>query len=289
LRKVHADTLTEEATLDTGATCNQIAYSQAGLVVVLNSAQVLWVVDPDSLKVVHEIPVPGVRLVAGCPATPFGYAVGAAADETRLVGFGDNFELSLIDFAQGVVLQRSKSEVVRRAKAPDGSRVFDGAISAHMSPDGKYLYLGHDKIQRFRIDGHRLAYEEATGRLANGHTTHFALSSDGKWTAMPTGGGNGQGYGIAVFDALHLAEQKLVLDIGAYPCAIGFDTKTGNIYAPNYGEMNVFSPRGGKLYTLRLRERDVRRIIVAPQGERFLAWSEKKITCYRALKDKPPD
>ncbi len=287
LRKVNADTLTEAAILDTGVACDEVSYSQAGVLLALNGAQTIWGVDPDSLRVLREIPIPGLRLVAGCTANPFAYALGSIA-AIRL-GSPGSFELSQIDLTKGIVLQRMNSQTGQQAAPTGQSWRLEGALSLHVSPDGKYVYLGGHRIERLRIDGETLVHEEATDRLQNGHTTHFVLSGDGKWTAMPTGGGNGKGYGIAVFDALQLGTPKLILENGAYPCAIGFDTNTGNIYSPNSDQMNIFGPRGEKLQAIKLRDWDVRRVIVDPQGRRFAAWSRTKITCYRWRDGKQSD
>jgi hypothetical protein len=150
-------------------------------------------------------------------------------------------------------------------------------LSMHMTNDGKHLFTGDLAIRRFRVEGNDLIYEQSSARLANGHTTHFALSSDGKWTAMPTGGGQGSGYNIFVFDPSDLLRPRFSLVNGAYPCAIGFDPKTGHIYSANRNLLNVFDAQGHCLTEFNLGMQDVHRITVHPQGERFVVWSSTKI------------
>jgi hypothetical protein len=293
LRKVSFDDYREDAVLSLGAKCNQIALSKAGLVVPLSGANTVWVVNADTLAVEREISVPEVQLVAASPATVVGIAYGRAAGD-RIVSGG---EYTIIDLSNGTFLHRLRRRYATREGfmelgGPRSQAIFeDSLLAMQMSPDGKYLYTGGRKIQRFRVDGEDLIYEEASRDLQNGHTTHFALSIDGKWTAMPTGGGNGDGsYGIAVFSAHELATPRLKIENGAYPCAIGFDPKTGNIYSPNHDSMQVFSPRGGRLHSFKLPGRggweDICRILVHPAGERFLTWDKGHVTIFDARKAK---
>jgi hypothetical protein len=217
LHKVNADTLLEEVTLDMGADCNEMAYSQAGLVLVLNNAQVLWVVEPDTLRVIREMPFSGIRLAAGCPATPLGFVAGSGSTGSRSA----TFELAAVDFARGLVLQRTNVHTgiwqASGRSGTAGTQNMENILSMKMSPSGDFLYLSCESIKRLQIGDDKLRYVESTQHLSNGHMRHLALSSDGKWTATPAEAGSGTSYGIAVFDALYLKEQKLVLDNGPYP------------------------------------------------------------------------
>jgi S1-C subfamily serine protease/antitoxin (DNA-binding transcriptional repressor) of toxin-antitoxin stability system len=284
LHKIATEDLREIAALDTQAECNALSLSKAGLLVAVHSGNVVWVVDPQSLKVVREITVEGLQLVAGSPGTPIGFASGRAArTETNPGGAA---ELDMINFEKGTFLHRIKSGY-SVGTAPDGRPVVDiSPLAMQMTPEGKYLYLGGQRITRYRLQDENLIYEDTSNNLANGHTTHFVVSADRNFAAMPTGAGNGMGYGIAVLDGMDLTRQKLVLNNGAYPCAIGFDPKTGNIYSPNHNTMNIFSPRGGKLEAISHGQWDIHRLIVDPQGGRFLVWGDKSIVLYCPAKNR---
>jgi hypothetical protein len=107
------------------------------------------------------------------------------------------------------------------------------------------LFLGQNSIRRFSIRKTDLILEDSTSGLVSGHATHCVVSPDGKLAALPS---VGQGsYEIWVFNAMKLNEKITSVPNGAYPSAIGFDTITGNIYSPNHGNMQIFSPGGEKL------------------------------------------
>jgi hypothetical protein len=145
--------------------------------------------------------------------------------------------------------------------------------------------MGSQRISRYRLENENLIYEDTSENLGHGNTTHFVVSADRNFAAMPTGGGNGIGYGITVLDGMNLTQQRLVLNNGAYPCAIGFDPKTGNIYSPNHEKMNIFGPRGGKLEEISHGQWGICRLIVDPQGGRFLVWGDKSIVLYSPARD----
>jgi len=287
LHKIAGD-LTEDVSLDTGAACDDLSFSKAGLLVALNSAQAVWVVDPASLEVLREIPVQGLRHVAGSPGTAIGFADGTASEDAEPSPRGAA-QLSMIDFSKGACLHRIENRFgesgTNGSLVFDARGIFEGLLAMQMTREGKYLYLGGQEIKRFRLQGEDLFFEEASRSLRRGFTTHFVISGDGKFAAMPSGAGNAASYDIVVLDATRLDQQLLALENGAYPCAIGFDAKTGNIYSPNHEEMNIFSPRGGKLAQIVLKDNDVRRIAVHPGGERFLAWGQKRITYCRFVDD----
>lgn len=285
LRKIRTRDLTEVAALPLGAECEDLAYSPAGLIVPLTKANRLWVVDANSLQVRREVPLDGVRLVAASPAGSLGFALAMVANPDLPAAFG-GCRLAMLDFATGRRLHELSNQYRGRGGAQpltiDNQVVLEaGCHNMEMTQDGKYLFLGARSITRFRIDGRDLIYEEKGPSLENGHTTHFVLSGDGTKTALPTGGGNGGGsYTIAVYDGKKLSRQLLVLPNGPYPCALGFDPQSGQMYAPNSDCLQVFAPQGGKLSESPLQDRDVRRILVHPQGGRFVAWSGTKVTWY---------
>ena len=82
-------------------------------------------------------------------------------------------------------------------------------MGVRMSHDGQRLFTASRAIHRFRLEGEDLVYEQSSKDLVSGHTTHFALSVDSKWVAIPTGGGNSSGYNIFVFDASDFQQYKL--------------------------------------------------------------------------------
>jgi len=285
LRKIRTRDLTEVAALPLDAPCEDMAFSQAGLIVPLRNARRVWVVDAESLRVRREVPLDGVSLVAASPANSIGFALALVANPDMVTVVASS-RLAMIDFATGRRLHelcnqyRSQSGI--QFLAVDNQPVLDAPLrNLELTQDGKHLFMASRSITRFRVDGQDLIFEERGPVLENGHTTHFVLSGDGTKTALPTGGGNGDGnFVIAIYDAKKLDRQLLSLSNGANPSALGFDPQSGQMYSPNNQHMQVFGTRGEKLSEAPLKDRDVRRIIVHPQGGRFVAWGATKVTWY---------
>lgn len=283
LRKIRAADFFEEKSLDIGGTCNDISFSKEGILLAVRSVSAMWIVDGDSLNVVREVPVHGLRLVAGSPATSLGFALGTASKGSDA---GREPELSLIDLAKGQVLHRLRRSYGNYLFAVGNTTLFDSPFLIHhmrMCNDGTHLYTGDRKITRFRLEGQDLVMEGSSGELQSGHTTHFVVSDDEKLAAMPTGGGNGGRHAIAVIDPKDFST-KFALANGPFPMAIGFDMKTGDIYSPNSDAMNIFDRRGNRLQQIKWEAQglnDVHRIIVHPQGGYFIVWAEKSIFVYR--------
>jgi hypothetical protein len=284
LHRLDADHLVRTASLDIQARCKHIAFSQAGLLVAVAGANAIWIIDPDTLQVRRQVPLPDVHLVAGSPATNIGFALGDPAAE---IGKQGPAILYMIDFATGKLLHTLKSQYTpanATALMVENTRLFDamqGHIGLLQSPDGKSLYLAGRKICKFRLQGEDLIFEAATANLMNGNTTHIVLSPDGKWIAMPTGGGNrGGGYLIDIYDTANLSKPALTIDNGPYPVAVGFDPKTGNIYSPDHKKINVYSSRGGKLYAADIPDPLLLQIVMHPSGERFVLQARTKLFAY---------
>ena len=100
------------------------------------------------------------------------------------------------------------------------------------------------------------------------------ISDDGKRAASPMVGG------ILVVNGLKLKEEVLKLPRESPGYAIGFDPKSGNIYYPTTDTMQVFSKQGEKLAAVKLIDNEVRRILVDPRGDRFLAFGKRSFTIY---------
>jgi hypothetical protein len=284
LRKIRAADLTEEKSLDIAGACNEMSFSKEGILLAVRSTSALWVVDPDSLNVLRATRVYGLRLVAGSPATSVGFALGTTS-EGRDAGRAP--ELSMIDLAKGQLLHGLRKEYGGHIFMVGRGTIFDSARligDMRMSNDGKYLYTGDDEITRFRLEGQDLVLDGSSRTSHSANTTHFAFSDDDKLLARPSGGRSSVGgYGIAVLDAGDFS-QKFEFFNDAYPSAIGFDAKTGDIYSPNLNGMNIFDRRGVKLQHIKWekqRPHFIHRLIVHPQGKCFVVWEQESIMVFR--------
>jgi hypothetical protein len=125
----------------------------------------------------------------------------------------------------------------------------------------------------------------ATGRSPVDGVLHgqqaIEVSPDGKWVALPSGGGNyGAGaYGTFIYSVTRLASPALTVRGGPYPRALGFDPKTGYVYSHNLtNQLILFTAKGVKLKEFRLGEAgEVKQFVAHPAGGSLLLLTQKKL------------
>jgi hypothetical protein len=142
IRRIAVNGLKEEARLDIGQSCYNMALSSEGPVVaVLQNGGEVWLLDAGSLKVKRKVPVTTLTRVTAAPssATAFAVSMGAASEQ-----------VSVIDLKEGKVLN-----TIRK---PDAG----GPASARRSsPDGKYLFGVNSGILPLPRREDRLIFEES--------------------------------------------------------------------------------------------------------------------------------
>ena len=267
IHKLNAENLREEAILATGAECSDIAWSKEGLLVGVPSLLALWVLNADTLSVKFEIPADSVDRVAASATQNIGYAASQRG-------------LHVVDLQNGQPLYFIDAMRLPAARITH-VRTWNGQIYAmQVFDDAKYLFTRTvGQIHRLRIEGEHLFLEESTEDLVDGMATYFSASNDRNWIALPAEGRRiGSSPGIAIYDRQKLDRHILGIETGGEPLAIGFDSKTGNIYAPVDSKFHIFGQRGGKIKTLESPLTSVRRILVHPAGERVFLWSEQGLT-----------
>jgi hypothetical protein len=250
----------------------------------------VWVLDPEALTVRREIPIDGVQFVAGWPGSTVGFALSVTPLNGPSIGGPRVTTLTMVNFGTGKLLHELKSSYPgesQRQQFPllvNNEQVLD-MMYPHMglvqSPDGRFLYTAAQKFVRFRVEGENLIYEACSRPLVtSGSPRQLAVSNDGNWIALPGGAGNSSQYGIDVYPTDDFYKPRLTLTNGAYPTAVGFDTKTGIIYSPNHMKLQVFSSNGGKIEEFDKPQMEVLRIIVHPAGERFVVWGTNIISVF---------
>jgi hypothetical protein len=275
LYKISTKTFKAERTLKLGAECDHVAMSKAGLVVPLHRANLVWVLDPETLAVRREMQATGVRLAVGAPSTNVGFLLGSISDNTSPIVR----ELTMVDLSTGRALHAIRNVYTSRSQAfpltvEDKPLFGDSVFCMRMPDDGTYLFLADKQLTRLRIDGTDLVYEQKSPILGDGHTTHAALSGDGKRIAMPTGGG---GYCIAIFDAVNMDTPRLSLDTGAYPSAVAFDPPSQNMFASDSHNIISFAPRGGRIASFNPGDSDLSYLLMHPAGGRFVIFGNQKV------------
>ncbi len=231
-----------------GTSCSWLAVSKEGLVATMQDANQVWVLDPETLKVRHKIPVMGAWRVVATPAS--GYAVAAC----------DN-KLAVLDLKAGKVT------------ASMDWKAFQIAIS----PDGKSVYLagGDQAMHVFAVGPDSIKPAAKSSRLADA-STGMAVSPDGAHVCLLSGGGNldiGKRYATAVFKAGDLGKPAFIMESGAYPRAAGFDAKAPLAYAMNRTkQLMVFTFDGRKQneYQLQGGRDETKSFTPHPEGRRVL-------------------
>jgi S1-C subfamily serine protease len=259
--------LKHDAFLETGKKCTWLSVSAEGAILTVPDDQEMWLLDAVSLKVVSKLPTAHAKRVGASPALSYAYA----ADMNPGGG-----TLSVIDLKAGkIVKQYTNSDFIKQGVN------FDYPI---VTQDGKHLFAtgGFGPIYRFDLDGATVKFGDASPGILSGRFEGLSVSGDGKFVCAPTGGGNGQTegekqepYTTAIFSGDNLKTPRLRLRSGAYPLAVGFDTKSGLLYAQN-GESHLilYDTEGIKLKAYTLSKAagvgGTRQFLVHPDGRRLL-------------------
>jgi hypothetical protein len=272
VRRVSFPNFKEEASLETGKKCGWLSVSAEGVVLTVNEAQEMWLLDARSLKVASRVGVGKAKRVASSPALSYAYATGSEVASATL---------SVIDLKAGKMVKLYGN----RDFIKEGVN-FDYPV---VSADGKRLFTtdGYAQMYRFTLEGAAVTFGEASPRIISGRFEGLCVSPDGKFVCAPSGAGNGatEGeqepplYTTAIFAADGLKKALLRLKSGAYPLAVGFDTKSGFLYAQNFRkELIVFDSEGVKLKEHILNHAgdsgSTRQFLVHPDGLKLLVLGE---------------
>jgi S1-C subfamily serine protease len=269
LRRVAVNGLREEMRLDVRKRCTWLSPSGEGLLLTVADVQEVWVLDPDTLKVKRRLEAPSVQRCVSAPGLSVAVAVNAG-DDARVFDLkpgGTSRDFHTRSFGKNV-----------NYRFPT------------LTPDGKYLFTmgGTEQLIRFRVEGTGLALDEMSPRIAqNGQG--IAVSPDGKYVCLPSGGGNYQGlpnhpevrpYSTYVYAVDNLRKPAFTLHQGNYPRAVAFDPKAGAIYAQNFeNQLVLFSPTGVRRQEHPLSERgdEVKQFLVHPEGGRLIVLTERRV------------
>src|SRR5262249_52693109 len=188
------------------------------------------------------------------------------------------------------VLDLKAGKSVKRYAAQDFPGKLVGFGSLLISPDGKYLFSagGVEQMFRWKIDGTEVSFDAASPRIIQGRFEGLCLSEQGDYVCAPAGGGNyplagmprTAAYSTYIYAAANFDKPVLMFTQGAYPQAVGFDLKSGLLYAHNFSnQLIVLDTKGTKLKELGFiggpdGRGNVRQFLVHPQGRKLLVLGE---------------
>ena len=268
LRKISFPGLKEELTLDFKTKCSWMVLSQEGLCVMVPGIQDLVLLDEDTLKSKKKFPVG--------TATHFG-----ASPDSPLVYINPTSDMLMVaNLETGEVERRYKIRDFGKARVERHEKAWGhlgGAKLLTVSPDGKYLFfLSGTSLHKFRIDGNKLIYEEVGEGIAR-NSRRIEISSDSSYVAVPSGGGNGDGYTTYVYPVKNILKKAVDINGGAYPRALALDKKAGLIYSHDHGtELKTFSPGGSLQKSYDLGESGgTNAFLVHPDGGKILVLHSK--------------
>ncbi|MCC6738494.1 MAG: trypsin-like peptidase domain-containing protein [Planctomycetia bacterium] len=279
VRRVSWPGLDEERRFETGGNCVWAGLSKEGLVVLVQSIQEGWVLDPVTLEPKRKFPTASASRFATSPASSFAFF------------HRDRGNLDAVDLRTGKV---AKSHVDRDIQAQQGPKIRrhkDGVTLSDfnyptMTPDGRYLVcVGFECLHRFKVDGASLVYEEMGPRLGN-NPQGIEISADSKYVCMMSGGGNSNpsdhpkvgGYSTYIYKASDLLMPVLTIQSGAYPRTLDFDKSSGRIYAQNYEtQLITFGGKGVREKEYKLGTGETRQLLAHPSGSKVLVLSEAKL------------
>jgi S1-C subfamily serine protease len=262
VRRFSYPELVEEASNDIDRGCGWISVSSEGLIATVCDTQEAWVLDPKTLKASKKIPIGRAQYVVTSPKIAFAYAVE--------IFFGDQ-NLTVLDLKAG---KQVKQYTARDLAVKDDTGLNFPVVSG----DGKYLFgTGEtDIIFAYKLNGENVTYADSTSPIIGGEFDRLSVSNDGDYLCAPSVGGNAPKDAIPVFSISSLKKPVLTIPAGAHPKAVGFDFKSGLIYAQNNeSPFIVYDTKGNKLKEASLEKGRVgvsqsRQFLVHPRSRQVL-------------------
>ena len=239
-----------------------LGLSRQGIVVAREDTKQIVLLDLEQLQVRHEVEVDDVTYISCAPPSSIVYV-------------GTSRKLQAVDLRGGPAYYPDISPSTRLGADFRGLR---------LSQDGATLFSGTRTIHRSKTDGTRVVVEDVGAKIGNG-SPGVAVSMDGQFVALPTGGGNKAeglpqvGYGTYVFAAKDLQSPVLALSTGNYPRTIAFDPATKDIYAQNYDKHLIVISESGETLNEYVFENVARSLqfLVHPRGRRLCVLSESDL------------
>ncbi len=267
VRRFGYPNLKEEAVNVIGCKCNWISPSFEGLIATLPESGEACLLDPKTLAELKRIGIGKAQRVISAPK----FSIAYAADDSLNGGV-----LTVLDLKTGKPIKEYRSSEF------EGRPGFGHPVVA---PDGQSLFtVGSGKIFRFKLSSAEVTLADATDAIIVGRCQGLSISNDGDYVAAPSFPGNQWvgTFATYVYASANLKKPASIIASGAHPQTLGFDFKSGLIYAHNVqSPLIAFDLNGVKQRDFALtnsatwvRTAQTCQFLVHPGGRRLLALCE---------------
>lgn len=294
LRKISFPDLVEEAVLYTRQIGHEVQWCESGLLIALEKRGQIWLIDPETLEVKSRFHVGDrFRDFSFCSSrqVPYVYVANDSEDKFTVI---DPKNGKFVSFISSTILRTRYGDL----RTDWNERAIRGGfVTPEMSPDGKYLFCNGDGcMNRYRVAGDDLVFEESSPRIALLSDARFSFSDDSKFVVLTTQDGNKRpqkpdDYPQEIEDHIYLYRTTdlkypaLVLDVGRAPSdppVMTVDPSSGEIYSNCYGkQLVVFDAKGGRKNDYQLNPESIsdntRQILVHPSGGRMLVLTRDQL------------
>jgi hypothetical protein len=281
LRRITWPENVEERRVDLAMQPSALAMARSGLLVSFPQWQEVWVIDPATLQVKNRISAPGLERVAAAPGSDI--AVAATRQKANPL---PKHVLMILDVAKGIAVRQYENYSPKHAA---------------MTNDGKLIFAegGVNQLSRYRVEGDEIVLEEESAHLAAQGQGVF-ISPDGKHVCLPSPGGNNgadaagqqlKEFTTLIFKSDNLRKAAFSINTGESPRAVGFDPKSGNVFAHNNDkQFMVFRESGIKSREVNLPGADQfsgqpRQFLSHPEGFHVLVRTEHTVYSVELPKD----
>ncbi len=257
---------------------NSMTMTRKGLVITRPSQGDVILLEPTSLRPLKRYILPGVKGATG----------GALSDTVYLW-----FSYSGRDTPAGGYLLNLETQDA----FPQATRIMGNWFA--MTPTGDFVLSGDSsQLRRYGVGREELKLHQASTRIGSS-PRNIDLSPDGKYVALPSGGGNRttspsmrrMNYGTYIFEVDNLAKPVASIVSGPYPRTVSYDPRSEVFYAQASGTpLMVFSPEGTlvRRYAGGGLRIETDRIITSPQGGQMLLMGSSKLIHVSAPPPKLP-
>ncbi|MCS7045099.1 MAG: hypothetical protein NZO58_01955 [Gemmataceae bacterium] len=226
-----------------------LAMCRLGLLVSQPALQEVWLIDPDTLRVVKRISAPGIRRILAVPALAHAFAASRQVVERKPP-------------AAEIDVKRTVKDVVAVLDTAAGVPLhyFDVAPRlAALTPDGQFLFTesSDGKLVRYQVRQDVLVYDDESVPISMvDQGQGICVSPDSRYVCLSCKLGNKTSafvpeakiYTTYIFSVDNLRAPVVRIETGSAPRAFGFDPVSRSIFASNQDKQVLRFSMAGVLF-----------------------------------------